>query len=231
MIAFIDTIRQIDQSIFFYFNGMHSPLWDLVMALFTQTATWLVFYLAIIVLIIRKYHTKAIVILLMLGLAILISDQFSTLIKETVQRLRPTHDPAIQDLVHNVYKKGGLYSFFSSHATNTFALAMFSARLFKNFRYSLLIFLWAALVSYTRIYIGVHYPLDVATGMVVGILIGYFIYKLLAWVETRFFLLKIPKLADTGLSNQESYLVWLVLLLYTGAVILSLNQLLNTQLI
>lgn len=231
MIAFIDTIKQIDQSIFFYFNGMNSPLGDLVMALFTQTATWLVFYLAIIVFIIVKFRTKAVVVLIMLGLAIVISDQFSTFVKEIVQRLRPTHDPAIRDLVHNVYKKGGLYGFFSSHATNTFALAMFSARLFKNFRYSLLIFLWAAMVSYTRIYVGVHYPSDVLTGMVVGILIGYYMYKLLLWSENRFFLLKIPRVSDTGLSNRESYLVWLILLLYIGASVLSLNQLMNTNLI
>jgi len=231
MIAFIDTIKQIDQSIFFYFNGMNSPLGDLVMALFTQTATWLVFYLAIIVFVIVKFRTKAVVVLIMLGLAIVISDQFSTFVKDIVQRLRPTHDPAIRDLVHNVYKKGGLYGFFSSHATNTFALAMFSARLFKNFRYSLLVFLWAGMVSYTRIYVGVHYPSDVLTGMMVGILIGHYMYKLLLWSENRFFLLKIPKVADTGLNNRESYLVWLILLLYIGSSVLSLNQLMNTNLI
>ena len=231
MIIFIDTIKQTDQSIFFFLNGLHNPLWDLVMPLFTQTATWFVFYLAIIFFIIKKYRAKAVVILIMLGLAVLIGDQLSSFVKETVQRLRPTHDPGIEHLVHNVYKKGGLFSFFSSHATNTFILAMFSARLFKNFRYSVLIFLWAGVVSYTRIYVGVHYPLDILTGMVAGILIGYYTYQLLILTENRFFLLKLPKLSETGLSNQESYQLALVLLLYAGAAILSLNQLLNTQLI
>ncbi|MFV0267132.1 MAG: phosphatase PAP2 family protein, partial [Draconibacterium sp.] len=113
---------------------------------------------------------KAIAALVLLALSIVIADQFSVFVKETVQRLRPTHDPDIQHLVHNVYRKGGLYGYFSSHATNTFAVAAFTARLFKNIRFQLLIYFWDALVSYTRIYLGVHYPFDVLTGALVGLL-------------------------------------------------------------
>ena len=204
MIAFIESIKQVDQSLFFFFNGIHNPFGDVVMTLFTQTITWGIFYLTLLYFIVRKYRMKAVVIFVMLALVVLIADQFSVLVKESVQRLRPTHDPDIQHLVHNVYRKGGLYSYFSSHATNTFAVAMFTAKLFKNSRYQVFIFFWATLVSYTRIYLGVHYPFDILTGAVVGILIGHFIYKLLLIIENHFLILKMPKLAETGLSNQES---------------------------
>jgi undecaprenyl-diphosphatase len=229
MIAFIEPIKQLDQSLFFFFNGMHSPFWDVVMTLFTQTIIWGIFYLTLLYFIIRKYRMKAVVIIVMLALAILISDQFSVLIKETVKRLRPTHDPDIQHLVHNVYRKGGLYAYFSSHATNTFAVAMFTAKLFKNSRYQVFIFFWAALVGYTRIYLGVHFPFDVLTGAVVGVLIGHFIYKLLLVIENNFLMLKMPKLEETGLSNQESGIILLVLLLFISTVLLVTDQLMHTN--
>jgi len=231
MIAFIETIKQLDQSLFFFFNSIHSPFWDVVMTIFTQTLTWGIFYFTLLYFIIRKYRMKAVVIIIMLALAILIADQFSVFVKETVQRLRPTHDPDIQHLVHNVYRKGGLYSFFSSHATNTFAVAMFTARLFKNRGYQVFIFFWAALVSYTRIYLGVHYPFDVMTGAVAGILIGHFIYKLLLVIENHFLMLKMPKLSETGLSNQESSIILLVFLLFISTVLLVTNQLIHAQFI
>lgn len=231
MIAFIESIKQLDQSIFLFFNGMHNSFWDAVMTLFTQTGTWAVFYLTIVFFIIRKYRMKAIVILLLLAMIVLISDQFSVLIKETVKRFRPSHEPAIQDLVHFVNRRGGLYGFFSSHATNTFAVAMFTARLFKNIRYQVLIFFWAVLVCYTRIYLGVHYPLDLLTGAVVGILIGHFIYKLLLIIENHFLLLKIPKLRETGLSTQESLTIILIFLIFVTTVLISTNQLIHAQLL
>lgn len=231
MIAFLETINHLDQSIFFFFNGMHNSFWDVVMPLFTMTKPWLIFYAVIIFFIVRKYRSKAVIILIILALAILISDQFSGLVKELVKRLRPTHDPAIQSLVHNVYKKGGLFSFFSAHATNTFAVAFFTTKLFKNIRYTILIFFWATLVSYTRIYIGVHYPFDILTGMIVGMLIGYFMYKLLTFTENQFFLLKTPKLAETGLDNQESMTIIFVFVLFIATVLLAIAQLQSHQII
>lgn len=231
MIALIQSIKQIDQSIFLFFNGMDNPFWDVVMPLFTQTATWSIFYLTLLYFIIRKYRMKAIAALVLLALSIVIADQFSVFVKETVQRLRPTHDPDIQHLVHNVYRKGGLYGYFSSHATNTFAVAAFTARMFKNIRFQLLIYFWAALVSYTRIYLGVHYPFDVLTGALVGLLIGQLMYRLFLIIENRFLLLKLPKLAETSLSNQETFSLFMVFLIFTATVLLVANQLLHAQLI
>ena len=225
MSGFIETITQFDQDLFFFFNGKHTPFWDVAMSLFTRTEFWVLFYLAILWSIIKKYRTKAIVILVLLALSILICDQFSNLIKETVQRLRPTHDPAVSHLVHNVLTKGGLYSYFSAHAANTFAVATFTTLLFRRLSYGTFIFLWALMVSYTRIYLGLHYPLDILTGMLVGIIVGLALFKFLLFLENRFLILKSPKIAETQLSPQESGQLFTVLLILIITTFLVVNRL------
>jgi hypothetical protein len=112
MIALIDSITELDRSLFLYFNGSHTPFWDAAMAFFTGTGFWVLFYVSLIYFIIKKYHAKSIVILVLLALAILISDQTANLVKDAVQRLRPTHDQDMQNLVHYVVTRGGHTVFF-----------------------------------------------------------------------------------------------------------------------
>ncbi|MDD4192319.1 MAG: phosphatase PAP2 family protein [Mangrovibacterium sp.] len=223
MIALLDTIAEFDRSLFLYLNGGHTPFRDAVMTFFTGTAFWILFYVPLIYFILKKYGVKAIVILVLLALAILVSDQSANLVKDTVQRLRPTHDPGIRHLVHHVVTKGGQYSFFSSHASNTFTVAVFTAFLFRNYRYTLTILSWATLVSYTRIYLGLHYPSDILAGMTVGILLGYGIYKFLMFLEKYFLLLRSPKIIDTHLENKELAYVEIIL----GTMILTTFLIVN----
>ncbi len=211
MTALIDTITELDRSLFLYFNGSHTPFWDAAMAFFTGTGFWVLFYLPLIYFIIKKYGAKSLVILVLIALAILISDQTANLVKDAVQRLRPTHDPDMQNLVHYVVTKGGQYGFFSSHASNTFTVAIFTALLFRNSRYNLIILSWATLVSYTRIYLGLHYPTDILAGMTFGILLGFATFKLLMLLEKNFLLLRSPKLTQTRLDNKELTYVEIVL--------------------
>ncbi|WP_423126304.1 phosphatase PAP2 family protein [Gaoshiqia sp. Z1-71] len=225
MTGFFELITDLDQSLFFFLNGKHSPFWDIVMTLFTRTEYWLILYVPLIWFIIKKYRAKALVILILLALAIVITDQFSVLVKDTVKRFRPTHDPAIQHLVHNVLKKGGLYGFFSSHASNTFGVAAFTSLLFRNSRYSFLIYSWALLVSYTRIYVGVHYPLDILTGMLFGILTGYFMYKLLIVIEKHFLVLRSPKLEETNLENSGFNLIFIIFLTVLATTFMVVSRL------
>ncbi len=221
----LETITSLDQSLFFFFNKSHSPFWDIVMALFTRTEYWILLFLPIIFYIIKNYRTKSLVILLLLALVILVSDQFSGLIKDLVQRLRPTHDPNIQHLVHSVLTKGGKYSFFSSHATNTFAVATFTSMIFRNRKYGVLIFLWALTASYTRIYLGLHYPLDILTGIIAGIFIGFTFYKVLYFTESHFMLFRSPKLSETTLNHKQSRFILVIFTVVVLTTFIVINRL------
>ena len=108
--------------------------------------------------------------------------------KDVFQRFRPCHNPDIANLVHLVDGCGGKFGFVSSHAANSFALALFTGLLLrKHYKYILPIMLfWAALVSYSRIYVGVHYPGDILGGAILGTVIGIFVYWLMKIVNKRF---------------------------------------------
>lgn len=222
-----DAITNLDQSLFFFFNKMHSPFWDILMSLVTRTEYWLLFFIFIAFYILKNYRLKGLIVLIILALAILVSDQFSVLIKETVKRLRPTHDPAIQQLVHYVQNTGGLYSFFSSHASNTFAVATFTSLLFRNRNYAVLIFLWAVIASYSRIYLGLHYPGDILTGWLLGIFIGILAYKLLSFIEVHFLLLRTPRIAETKLNYKQFRILFITFSLIILTTIIVVNQLMH----
>jgi len=179
----IETLKQWDTSLFLLINGAHSSFWDQVMWFVSARLTWLPLYLLIAFLIIRKFRHKSIIILLLIvPLLILISDQLSVhLFKNVFHRLRPCHDPDIQNLVHLVRNHcGGRYGFVSSHASNSVGLAVLSILLLRNRIFLWAILAWALLVSYSRIYLGVHFPGDVLAGGMFGFLAGA-----LAWYAYR----------------------------------------------
>lgn len=182
---FLNLLKSWDKDFFLYLNGMHTPLWDYSMTLFTLTSTWLLFYGLIFWIILRKYDKKSLLIFISLLILILCSDQCAGIIKHTVMRLRPSNDPSISQLTHAFFTKGGEYGFVSAHAANTFAFATFSMLLFRNYRYTIFILPWAALISYSRIYLGVHYPGDILGGVILGILFGYGAFRLLLYAESR----------------------------------------------
>lgn len=200
----ISFLNEIDQSLLLFLNGFHNKFWDLVMLLFTRKEIWVPLYVVFCLLLLKKYRLKFILILGILILALVVSDQFSVLIKETVKRLRPTHDPEIGHLVHNFFRKGGLHGFFSSHASNTIAIAYLTARLFKNRWYTLTIFTWALIVSYSRIYLGVHYPFDILVGILWGLITGYMLYHLMLFVEKKISWPNLPSISETRFSTAES---------------------------
>lgn len=101
------------------------------------------------------------------------------LFKQTVQRLRPAWDPEIGDMVRMLEYKGGQFGFVSSHAANLFGLATITSLIIKQRWFTTSIFTFAAIVGYSRVYVGKHYPLDVICGALFGMLIGYLIFKLL----------------------------------------------------
>lgn len=206
----LQKILESDKELFLFLNSFHNDFWDTIMLMVTRKETWIPLYGIIIFFFVRNYRIKAVLIFLFLGITILASDQISVLLKDTIQRLRPVHEPALQGLVHNVLRKGSMFGFVSSHAANTFAIFIFTSLVFKNRAYSFLLFFWAVLVSYSRIYSGVHYPLDILGGALLGLLIGFAIYKVLMFVENHFFIVRPPRIEKTHLSGQHSGIVYLV---------------------
>lgn len=178
---FWQEIHQLDQQVTLFLNSMHCCISDPVMQFFSNIPVWIPLYVAVVVfLFIRLGWKKALVVTVSLALTFGLCDQFSNLIKDTVGRLRPCHDAwMIDGGLRMLEGKGGLFGFFSAHAANAFGFAICSLRGFRNdsrlrYRgYAWGIFIWAALVSISRISVGKHYLGDVIIGTVVGLAFGF----------------------------------------------------------
>ena len=214
----LQNILEIDKELFLFLNGLHNSFWDTIMLMVTRKETWIPFFVIILFFIIKNYRSKALLVIIFLAFTILVSDQLSVLLKDNIQRFRPVHDPVIGPLVHNVLRKGSQYGFVSSHAANGFAIFAFTASIFKNRNYVFLLLFWAILFSYSRIYSGVHYPLDILGGAVLGWLIGVGGYKLLVLVENRYFKKHQPEISETKLENSQSVIIYLVFIVLVTTV-------------
>ena len=176
----LELLNNLDTQLFIFLNSINSPFWDVVMRWISGSKSWIPMYLVIVAYIVYKFRWKAIITLVFIALVVTLADQISVkAFKEVFERLRPCHTPELQDIVHLVKNKcGGKYGFVSSHAANTFGVAFFLSLFFKNRIFSIFIFVWAAIVSYSRIYLGVHFPFDVFGGAALGAVIGYSVYLL-----------------------------------------------------
>ena len=203
-------ILELDKEVFLFLNGLHNDYWDTIMLMVTRKETWLPFYAIILFYFIKNYKLKAIPIVVFLSLTILLTDQVSVILKESIQRFRPVYEPSIEKLVHNVLRKGSPYGFVSSHAANGFGIFIFTSRVFKNKSYSWLLFFWAVLFSYSRIYSGVHYPLDIIGGAILGWGFGELCYRLLMLVENRFISHFSPEIQTIKLNNSQYEIILLV---------------------
>lgn len=167
---------QYDQSLFLFLNQLGNESFDAFWILVSGKLTWIPLYIIFLYLILKHFDKRSVLyILLFIVLGIVVSDQLANIFKVGVHRLRPCHDATLEGLVREV-KCGGQYGFYSAHASNTFFIATFMSMLFaKKINYfSAMVFFWAVFVSYSRIYLGVHFPLDIVFGASVGFLLGGF---------------------------------------------------------
>jgi undecaprenyl-diphosphatase len=173
-------IEHLDQKLLLFINSLNSPFCDQVMYTLSGKIIWAPLYLAILIYLGIRYKKRFLVIILFIIVAVAMADQFSVQIfKNVFHRLRPCHEPSLQGMLHLVNEEcGGLYGFVSSHASNSFNVALLSLMFIRKRWYTISIIIWATVIGYSRIYLGVHYPGDVICGSMLGALIGWSVYKL-----------------------------------------------------
>jgi undecaprenyl-diphosphatase len=181
-------LKNIDTNLFLFLNGFRHPLLDTIMHWASHNYFWIWLYAILLIVLYRAVKKKILFVLLLAAVTITLSDQTSSATKKYTKRYRPCHNLSLQHRVNVNGKCGGQYGFVSSHAANSFALATLIALfLYKRKKLlSILIFDWAILVSLSRIYNGVHYPLDLIGGALLGVscaLVTFGIYK---WLDKHY---------------------------------------------
>ena len=185
----METLLQLDKELFIWFNASHSSFWDAMMMFFTRVEFWIPFYFIVAYQIFKYKGKEAWWWLIGLSMLILFGNLISTfLFKNILQRLRPSHEPALSGIVNLVKAYAGdKFGFVSSHSTVVFAFAIYTSKLFKNNIYTLFITIWSLLIVYTRLYLGLHYPGDILGGIALGLGLGYFFNRITRWWVARLY--------------------------------------------
>lgn len=184
----LEKIFSLDQQAFVFLNGLGSEQFDAFWLFITKQSNWTPFFVTLLYFIHKKLGTKqTLILVLFIVVLITISDQFTNLVKDTFKRLRPCSDPKINTLIR-VVKSSETFSFFSGHAANTMAVATFLYFILKDkFKYFGFLFLWPLIFAYSRIYLGLHYPLDIVSGYIFGAFSGLLCYKLFLITQKKYF--------------------------------------------
>lgn len=184
----IDSLLSLDRDLFLFLNNLGSEPYDGFWKFITKQINWLPFFLVLAWIVYKDLGWKNLLLSLgFIGLMIVFTDQMTNLVKHSVERLRPCSEPALEGLMREVISRKS-FSFFSGHACNSMAAAVFTMQLLRPYRrFVFLLILWPLVFAYSRIYLGLHYPGDILTGYAFGAVSGLAFYRLYRWVLVRYF--------------------------------------------
>ena len=185
----IDQLLELDRELFLYLNNLGSETWDGLWLIITNKLTFIPLYALLLFFIYKKYGLRPLLLMvLVISVMITFTDQITNVFKDGFMRARPCRADGVSDLARFVAERCGKYGFFSGHSSNSMAAAVFGGLIlrpyFKNLIFILLF--WSFIVAYSRIYVGVHYPLDIICGMAFGALSGIMFYKLAKYLIKRY---------------------------------------------
>ena len=185
----LEQLLQYDTELFLYLNNLGSERWDTLWLIITNKFSFVPMYAILLYVIYKKMGLKTLLILvLVIAAMITFTDQITNLFKHGFQRPRPCREEDLQDIMRFIAGGCGRYGFFSGHSSNSMAAAIFAGLLLKPYYKHLIYFmiLWSFIVAYSRIYVGVHYPLDIICGLTFGAFAGWLFYKLQIILRRRF---------------------------------------------
>ncbi|HIE44887.1 MAG TPA: phosphatase PAP2 family protein [Flavobacteriaceae bacterium] len=176
---FSDRFVAYDKELFTYLNGFGNEKWDWFWLLVTEQKHWVPLFIVLLILLFKAFGLKkGLILLVFIALFITFSDQLVNLIKYHYMRLRPCSDPDLELSIRAVLQRSS-YSFVSGHSTTSFAMSTFFILLLKkHFKHIRFLLIWPMLFAYSRVYLGVHFPLDIFTGMYLGIFEGFLFFYL-----------------------------------------------------
>jgi undecaprenyl-diphosphatase len=183
----LDQLLEFDRSLLLYLNNLGTPSWDGFWVVVTNKLTFVPLYLVLIYLMAKRLTVKAVVILVLtIAGMILFTDQITNLFKFTFERLRPCAQEGVLEYIRQGECWG--YGFFSGHSSNSMATAIFTGLMlrpvYKKVIYYMIV--WSVVVAYSRIYLGLHYPLDILCGLTFGAFAGYLFYSIFNRLQTCF---------------------------------------------
>jgi len=185
----IDQLLEYDTELFLFLNNLGSESWDNLWLIITHKLTFIPLYALLLFLLYKKFGAKSILIfVVVVALMITFTDQITNVFKRGFERSRPCGEADLIDQMRFIAVRCGKYGFFSGHSSNSMAAAVFAGLMLKPYYKNLIFILlfWSAVVAYSRIYVGVHYPLDLVCGLTFGAISGFLFYKLAKYLLKRF---------------------------------------------
>lgn len=185
----IEQLLKYDTELFLFLNNLGSNSWDGLWLVITNKLTFIPLYAVLLFLLYKKYGVKSMLIfIVVIALMITFTDQITNVFKRGFERPRPCGEAGLIDQMRFIAVRCGKYGFFSGHSSNSMAVAVFTGLMLKSYYKNLIFILlfWSAVVAFSRIYVGAHYPLDIISGLTFGAIAGFLFYRLSLYLLNRF---------------------------------------------